>query len=673
MIYYIGLIFVIILTLISIDDFVWDIQYFFSKKRKNNTHKLNYKELRDTIPGFLAVIVAAYNEEDVLEEVIENLIKSSHYPVSMYHIFLGVYPNDPGTMKIAKKLSEKHDNVHKIVHVLEGPSSKADNINNVIKNILRYEKERNVRFKGFVIHDSEDLVHPYEFLIENYLLNYHEAIQMPVFPLQLMPKLKNIFKNMISGTYADEFAENHYSMLVSRNTMGSFVPSAGTGFTLSREVIGSFSDSNVFPVGSLTEDYKLSLQLKEKGFNLHYALEEVERLKDDGRVVREFIATRSRFPNTYKAAVKQKTRWIYGITMESFKLEDIMKSKKLSIVSQYSLYKDWKAKFGNLLLGPGYLAFAYFIISIFFDTPFMFPKYTISWYLMIFVTIMMIQRQFLRGRAVKNVYGFKSMILSVLFPPLLPIRMVIGNIINFHATIKAWRINLFRKRVKKKKKKKKQAWDKTDHEFLDETALKGFRRTLGDILLYEELITQNELRNSLDKAKNENLRLGEILIKDNIVSEENILISLSKIRKTIYLRINKDMISRSNIEYLNNVFLIENTIAPIIETNKNIVFAISDPDKEEFIRNIVKEKEQNKENIEFIYCTKNIIEESLDKFESSNEQMEIIKNIETLIEDEYINLKEAIIILRYLDRNNDIEDILDKMGFIIKRKELGKV
>ncbi|MGO1470664.1 MAG: hypothetical protein ACTHW2_11630 [Tissierella sp.] len=133
------------------------------------------------------------------------------------------------------------------------------------------------------------------------------------------------------------------------------------------------------------------------------------------------------------------------------------------------------------------------------------------------------------------------------------------------------------------------------------------------------------------------------MIKDNIVSEENILISLSKIRKTIYLRINKDMISRSNIEYLNNVFLIENTIAPIIETNKNIVFAISDPDKEEFIRNIVKEKEQNKENIEFIYCTKNIIEESLDKFESSNEQMEIIKNIETLIEDEYINLKEAII------------------------------
>ena len=53
----------------------------------------------------------------------------------------------------------------------------------------------------------QDVVHPYELLVENYLLNYLDAIQMPVFPLQKMPRLKNIFKNMVSGTYADEFAE----------------------------------------------------------------------------------------------------------------------------------------------------------------------------------------------------------------------------------------------------------------------------------------------------------------------------------------------------------------------------------------------------------------------------------------------------------------------------------
>src|SRR5690606_31465433 len=111
MIYSIGLIFVTLLIVISLDDFIWDIYILFrSIKGKNRTSLITYKELRDTVPGFLAVIVAAYNEENVLEEVIENLIDTNHYPSSMYHIFLGVYPNDPGTLKVADRLSNRHPN-----------------------------------------------------------------------------------------------------------------------------------------------------------------------------------------------------------------------------------------------------------------------------------------------------------------------------------------------------------------------------------------------------------------------------------------------------------------------------------------------------------------------------------------------------------------------------------
>ena len=151
----------------------------------------------------LGIIVAAYNEENVLKQVIQNIILSNQYPKSMYHIFLGVYPNDPATMKVAKELEDQFPNVHKIVHVLKGPSSKADNLNNIIKNIYKFEEENNLEFQALVIHDSEDLIHPYEFKLENYLLEKYPAIQMPVFPLQEMPRLSNIFKKMISGTYAD--------------------------------------------------------------------------------------------------------------------------------------------------------------------------------------------------------------------------------------------------------------------------------------------------------------------------------------------------------------------------------------------------------------------------------------------------------------------------------------
>ncbi len=667
MIYYIGLVFVILLILISLDDLVWDIYCLFIYKKREKTSKtISYRELQETIPGLLAVIVAAYREEDVLEAVIDNLIDTNHYPDSMYHVFLGVYPNDIGTLEIADKLSKKYKNVHKIVHVIDGPSSKADNINNVLKNILEFENKNNIRFKGIIIHDSEDVVHPYELLVENYLLNYHKAIQMPVFPLQRMPKFGNIFKNMISGTYADEFAENHYRMLVVRNFAGSFVPSAGTGFALSRDVLDIFPDHNIFPVGSLTEDYKLSLILKQKGIHLHYVLEDVVRVRGNGEAVREFIATRSIFPSTYRAAVKQKTRWIYGVTMQSFKLKDILKNNDLSIATKYGFYKDWKAKFSNLLLGPGYLIFLYFIASLFFNIPIMYVKYSLSWYLMIFLSIMMIERQILRASAVKNVYGYKSAFISAFFPPILPFRMVIGNIINFHATLRAWKINLFGFKTSKKDKSPK--WDKTKHEFLEKEVLGNFKRKLGDVLLFENLITPDELKMAIEKSKASGKRLGETLIEEGIVSERDILMSLCNINKDIYFTLDSKIVSQKNIQYFGKDFLKENLLVPIMKTNTTQVFAISNPDDVDKLENILRSEKSIKEDIRFVYSTKESILNSLEGREDEN-VLEQVKTVEELIEKGYISLRDGIIALKYLNHRGDIEQILYDMGFIgVKEK-----
>lgn len=663
MIYNIGLIFVILLIIVSLDDLIWDLYYLLRRKRnKLNVHVIDEDELKNTVPRLLAVIVAAYNEEDVLEDVISNLIYSNHYPKSMYHVFLGIYPNDPGTIGVAEKLSKKFNNVHPILHVLDGPSSKADNINNVIKNIYAFEKENYIRFEGVIIHDSEDLVHPYEFLIENYLLNTHKAIQMPVFPLQEMPRISNIFKNMVSGTYADEFAENHYNLLVARNSIGSFVPSAGTGFVLSKDIIDEFPDYNVFPVGSLTEDYKLSLQLKQKGYDLHYALEYVYRLRYDGTSVREFISTRSIFPSTYMAAVRQKTRWIYGITMQSFKIKDVFNNEHLNLTSKYSLYKDWKAKFGNLLLGPGYLVFTYFILSLFFDIPTMYPKYTLSWYLMIFLSVMMIERQILRGIAVKNVYGRKSTIISILFPPLLPFRMLLGNIINFHATLRAWKIHIFK--PQSNKLKKKPAWSKTDHEFLEESILRTFRRNLGDVLLNDGLISIEHLDIALKQSTENQEKLGLALRRLNMVSEENIVRSLCKVTQDIYINLTPDMVSTNKIDSFGKEFLIDNLIVPLIETKSGMVFVISEHGDKEILKDLISEKEINKENIVFVYSTKFNILQALTKSTNIEPILNILKSIEDYINEGVLTLNEGIIGLRYSSLNTPIEETLYSMGFL---------
>lgn len=661
-VYYIGLIFVVLLIMVSLDDLIWDVFYLVkSKGKRANVNVVTYKELRDTTPGLLAVIVAAYNEEYVLADVIDNLIDTNHYPDAMYHVFLGVYPNDKGTMRVADDLAERHPNVHKVIHVLDGPSSKADNLNNVIKNVVAFEARRGIRFKGIVIHDSEDVVHPYELLVENYLLNAHKAIQMPVFPLQRMPKIRNTFKNMVSGTYADEFAENHYSMLVARSALGSFVPSAGTGFTLAREIIDVFPDYEVFPVGSLTEDYKLSLILKQKGFDLYYALEEVERLRDDGSVVREFIATRSIFPATYGAAVRQKTRWIYGITMQSFQLRNIVKDRKLPFLARYSLYKDWKAKFGNALLGPGYLIFAYFVLSLFFDIPTIFPKYSLSWYLMFCVTGLMVERQILRGVAVKNVYGYRSALVSVLLPPLLPFRMILGNIINFHATAKAWRMRLFPPRRQKTKKGPK--WSKTDHEFLEEHVLRTFRRTLGDVLLHENLVTPRGLKHALEKSKAEGLRLGKVLVRERIVSEADVLTALCKINKDIYLELSPTMVSAKGLKLFGRDFLRQNLVVPLMETGQTMVLAISNPDDKERVASQLRDNYHIGKEIRFVYATKRNIKESLSDVSGQKEHAEQLRILEGLIDNGTLRLEEGIIALGY-EGPLGIMATLRNMGFL---------
>lgn len=80
-IYIIGLVFVILVLFISIDDLIWDIYYGMGKLfGKIKSPIIDAEEVEDKIPRKLAVMVAAYNEENVLGEVIRNVILSNQYP-----------------------------------------------------------------------------------------------------------------------------------------------------------------------------------------------------------------------------------------------------------------------------------------------------------------------------------------------------------------------------------------------------------------------------------------------------------------------------------------------------------------------------------------------------------------------------------------------------------------
>ncbi len=528
--YVIGLLLVILYLTMGFDDFIWDI-YSLAKRAKYKKTRLDFKELRTPPPKLLAMTIGAWNESAVIGEVIENLISSIQYPKSMYHLFVGVYPNDQETMDIVSEIEKRFTNVHMVINSHPGPTTKAQNINYVIKNIKEYEKLHGWRFASITVHDAEDVVHPYELLVTNYMIDYYDGLQFPVFPLMQMPRFSNFFKTMTVGTYADEFAENHFNVMVGRCSTGAFVPSAGTGFTLSRKTIDTFETDEILPNDSITEDYRLSLTLFEKGLKIYYVLDLIPRVAPDNKIKFDYVATRSMFPTNFKAAVKQKTRWILGITMQSVEFKDIFAKNSLSFIGRYSLYRDLKAKVGNLLVFVGYPVLVYFFVSLFIPLTPIYPFFSISWYLSLIVTILMIERQISRSVAVYNVYGFKSMFFACLLPPILPLRIIWGNVINLTATINAYMQSLSGNKGKKKVKPKQKsfAWSKTDHTFLPKKVLHRYHRTFGDVLIEMGILTPETLKKVLND-KPANIQIGEYLLQKKIITDKQHLEVLSHIK-----------------------------------------------------------------------------------------------------------------------------------------------
>jgi len=86
-------------------------------------------------------------------------------------------------------------------------------------------------------------------------------VQIPVLPLAISPW------EWVHWTYADEFSENHLRQLVTREQLGSFVPSAGVGTAYRRGSLEALKDfhQRIFSPDSLVEDYQSAIELHHRG------------------------------------------------------------------------------------------------------------------------------------------------------------------------------------------------------------------------------------------------------------------------------------------------------------------------------------------------------------------------------------------------------------------------
>ena len=255
----------------------------------------------------VAILVPLWKEHAVIARMLEHNLASLRY--GDYHFFVGAYPNDALTEQAVQSIADRFANVHLALCPHDGPTSKADCLNWIYQHVCLFEEQTSHRFDLIVTHDAEDLIHPEELRWMNAYAERYDFIQIPV--LALATPLTAV----IHGVYCDEFAENHSRDMVVRSEFGCFVPGSGVGTGCRREALEklALSESNrVFDPIALTEDYDIGLRLHRLGCSqVFIPLVRTNQGKN-------FLATREFFPQSWRAARRQRTRWVTGIALQGW-------------------------------------------------------------------------------------------------------------------------------------------------------------------------------------------------------------------------------------------------------------------------------------------------------------------------------------------------------------------
>ncbi|MGR7994907.1 glycosyl transferase family protein [Xanthobacter sp. ZOL 2024] len=465
----------------------------------------------------LAIMIPAWQESDVIAAMIENMVSVLDY--RRYMIFVGTYPNDPDTIAEVERMRRRYKQLVRVELRNPGPTNKADCLNAVVRAIFQHEQMTGTEFAGLILHDSEDVLHPLELRFFNYLLPRKDLVQVPVVSLE------RHWSEMVAGIYMDEFAEWHAKDLVVRESVAGSVPSAGVGTCFSRRaVLYLNSEGEVFNTGSLTEDYDISARLSAAGMQAIIA-----RFPVEYRVKRETffgfgpekemrlsmpLCVREFFPDTFRTSYRQKARWALGIAFQGWQYM----GWRGSLANKYFLLRDRKGVVTSIVTVLAYVLAVLFLVIYFGSElgfiPQRYPSIfaTEGWLLAVLAAnaVAFALRLAQRFYFVSAIYGWEQGVMSV------P-RVVMGNFVNFAATLRAWKLFLghifLGRRI---------VWDKTMHDFPESEAFAHRRQRLGELLLMWQAVLPEHLDEALALQSGQQQPLGRILISRGWLDEETL-------------------------------------------------------------------------------------------------------------------------------------------------------
>jgi len=385
-------------------------------------------------PGRFAIFVPAWDESEVIGRMLRETL--SRFGDGDYRLFVGCYPNDPDTIAAVQGMADPR--IRLVVGPRDGPTTKADCLNRLWAAMQDEEEATGRPYKGVVLHDAEDVVHPAELRIFDYLLERFDLVQLPVLPIY------DRTSPLIAGHYADEFAESHGKELVVREALGAAIPSAGVGCAFGRDALGRIALQHgglPFDADSLTEDYELGLKLSGRSAFVRLPA-------SAGRPV---VSTREHFPATLDAAVAQKARWMVGIALSGW--DRLGWSGGLA--ERWMRLRDRQAPFAALLLFAGYASLLLWAAVQAGWLRFGYQPRPFGPVLELLVglnLVLLAWRMLLRFLFVRQAYGWRQAVWT-------PLRIIVGNFIAMFAARQA----VFR--YLRIRRTGEMRWGKTVHRF----------------------------------------------------------------------------------------------------------------------------------------------------------------------------------------------------------------
>lgn len=481
------------ILLSGLDDLFIDLVYFLTGRKQFSWPADS--ELDQAPERRIAILVPLWREHRVIGPMLERNLSTIRY--ENYDVFAGVYPNDELTARAVAEKARRHPRVHLALCPHNGPTSKGDCLNWIYRRMADHEIRHGIRFEIVVVHDAEDLIHRESLRLINWFSRGHEMVQVPVLPLATG------LGESTHGIYCDEFAEYQLKDIPVRQRLGGFLPSNGVGTGYGRAALERLTEARqgrTFDPECLTEDYETGFQLHAMGCRQVFV-----PIRSDAAGL---VATREYFPRNFRAAVRQRSRWVTGIALQGWQRH----GWRVPWRQVYWFWRDRKGLVGNLLTPAANLLCLYTAASRLWTAwsgePWHLGSHISPLLARTYVATLLIAAMQAAVRVFLSacVYGWR-------FAAASPWRTLWANLVNFAATAVA--LGQF---LGARAKHRALVWRKTEHVYP--------RPRLGEVLTRMNWVSMGELEEAVHRVP-EGLRLGEYLVQSQKVSEEHLYQALS--------------------------------------------------------------------------------------------------------------------------------------------------